>query len=82
MYRKGLFMQGTVKFFKEKEGFGFIGFIEGRSQDLFVHWSAIKSEGGFKKLLAGQVVEFDIVTVDGKERAANVTVLKNAEFKR
>ncbi|WP_127942476.1 cold-shock protein [Mycoplasma sp. ATU-Cv-703] len=66
-------MQGTVKFFHDKKGFGFIG-VEGREQDLFVHFSAIDGDG-FRKLAKDQRVEFDIETIDGKERAKNVRVL-------
>lgn len=64
-------MTGKVKFFNEKKGFGFIG-VEGR-EDVFVHFSAIKTNG-FKTLNQNDVVEFDIVDQDGKERAANVVV--------
>lgn len=66
-------MQGTVKFFNEKKGFGFIG-VEGR-EDVFVHFSAIQGTG-FKKLAQNDKVEFDIATIDGKERAQNVKVVR------
>ena len=65
-------MTGKVKFFNEKKGFGFIG-VENRD-DVFVHFSAIKSQG-FKTLYENDVVEFDIEVKDGRERAANVTVV-------
>lgn len=66
-------MKGTVKFFNDTKGFGFIG-VEGR-EDVFVHFSAIQGSG-FKKLAQNDKVEFEIVTADGKERAANVTVIR------
>ena len=51
-------MQGTVKWFDEKKGYGFIT-APGQKQDLFVHFSAIKAEG-FKTLAEGDKVEFEI----------------------
>jgi len=48
---------GTVKFFDEKKGFGFITPDEG-SKDVFVHFSNIKAEG-FKTLQEGQKVQYE-----------------------
>ena len=50
--------QGTVKWFNEAKGFGFIQPQDG-SEDVFVHFSAIKGEG-FKTLAEGQAVEFKV----------------------
>ncbi|HEX9860793.1 MAG TPA: cold-shock protein [Nitrospirota bacterium] len=50
-------MKGTVKWFNEGKGYGFITPDEGK--DVFVHFSAIVSEG-FKTLAEGQRVEFDV----------------------
>lgn len=64
---------GTVKWFNEAKGFGFITNNDG-GEDLFVHFSAIVSDG-FKTLQEGQQVTFDIEQDPqrGKLRAANVS---------
>ncbi|HZG16685.1 MAG TPA: cold-shock protein [Candidatus Bathyarchaeia archaeon] len=64
--------QGTVKWFNAEKGFGFIQ-VEG-GDDVFVHYSAIKSEG-FKTLEEGQKVEFEIVQGSRGPQAANVVKL-------
>ncbi|WKX02422.1 cold-shock protein [Candidatus Mycoplasma mahonii] len=66
-------MTGTVKFFNESKGFGFIG-VEGREEDVFVHFSAISGDG-FRTLNQNDQVEFEVETVDGKERATDVKVI-------
>ena len=58
-----------VKWFNAEKGYGFIQ-REG-AKDLFVHFSGIKSEG-FKTLQEGWTVEFDVITGDRGEQAANV----------
>jgi CspA family cold shock protein len=64
-------MKGKVKWFNDKKGYGFITPVDG--EDVFVHFSAIKSEEGkFKTLKEGQDVEFDVVTGDKGQQAANV----------
>ncbi|MFZ3591565.1 cold shock domain-containing protein [Bacillus sp. DJP31] len=65
-------MQGKVKWFNAEKGFGFIEREDG--DDVFVHFSAIQSEG-FKSLEEGQSVEFDIVDGNRGPQAANVTKL-------
>ena len=64
--------QGTVKWFNAEKGFGFISTEEGN--DVFVHFSAIQSEG-YKTLDEGQKVEFDIVDGAKGPQAANVVRL-------
>ena len=66
---------GTVKWFNESKGFGFISNDDG-SGDVFVHFSAIVSNG-FKTLLEGQKVIFDTETDpknSSKLRAVNVCI--------
>lgn len=62
-------MQGTVKWFKNEKGFGFIAKDGGG--DVFVHYSAITSDG-FKSLAEHDRVEFDVVSSERGEKAANV----------
>lgn len=60
---------GTVKWFNDKKGFGFIS-IEG-GEDIFVHHTAIQSDG-FRTLEEGDNVEFEIVQGDKGDKAENV----------
>ena len=61
--------QGTVKWFNAEKGFGFIERENG--DDVFVHFSAIQSDG-FKSLDEGQKVTFDVVQGPRGAQAANV----------
>jgi CspA family cold shock protein len=61
---------GTVKWFKDAKGFGFIT-PEGGSKDCFVHYSAIQGNG-FKSLVEGDRVEFDMVQGAKGPSAENV----------
>ena len=63
-------IKGTVKWFNNAKGFGFIGQESG--PDVFVHYSAVKSEG-YKSLQEGDSVEFEIVQGQKGPQADNVT---------
>lgn len=63
-------MKGTVKWFNDQKGFGFITPEDG-SKDLFVHHSSILADG-FKSLQENQQVEFEVEQSDKGPRAANV----------
>ncbi len=65
-------VEGTVKWFNAEKGFGFIE-VEGRD-DVFVHFSAINSDG-FKSLEEGNKVSFEITQGSRGDQAANVIKL-------
>ncbi|GAB4388351.1 MAG: cold-shock protein [Thermodesulfovibrionales bacterium] len=64
--------KGTVKWFNESKGFGFITRDDGT--DVFAHYSAIKGDG-FKTLAEGDAVSFDVVNGDKGLKAANIVKL-------
>lgn len=63
-------VQGQVKWFNNAKGYGFIGREDGAA-DVFVHYSAIQSDG-FRSLNPGDTVEFEIVQGQKGPQAANV----------
>jgi CspA family cold shock protein len=67
---------GTVKWFNDAKGFGFITPSDG-SKDVFVHFSAVSGEG-FKTLVEGSQVEFEIVDGEKGPQAQNVRVAVTA----
>jgi CspA family cold shock protein len=63
---------GTVKWFNDSKGFGFISLEDG-SKDVFVHHSAIQSDDEYKSLNEGDRVQFDVVQGEKGPAAENVT---------
>jgi CspA family cold shock protein len=66
---EGVLVQGTVKWFNNSKGYGFIGRDDG--PDVFVHYSAITGDG-YRTLQEGDAVEFEIVQGPKGPQAANV----------
>ena len=64
--------KGTVKWFNNQKGFGFISDVQGN--DVFVHYSGIQSNG-FKSLEEGQEVEFEVIEGQKGPQAVNVVKL-------
>lgn len=64
---------GTVKWFNDAKGFGFITPMEG-GEDVFAHFSAIQTQG-FKTLKEGQTVSFDVVSGPKGKQASNIQPL-------
>jgi CspA family cold shock protein len=62
--------QGTVKWFNDKKGYGFI-VPDGGGKDIFVHHTSIQGEG-FKTLKEGERVQFELTQSDRGEQAKNV----------
>ena len=66
-------MRGKVKWFNNEKGYGFIEYKD--QEDIFVHYSSILSQG-FKTLVEGQYVEFELVETDKGLQAKNVVEIK------
>lgn len=64
--------RGTVKWFNNQKGFGFISDVEGN--DVFVHYSGLNMEG-YKSLEEGQEVEYEVIEGAKGPQATNVTKL-------
>ena len=67
-------MTGRVKWFNNDKGFGFIEYKDG--EDIFVHYSAIKSNG-YKTLTEGQNVSFKLVSTDKGLQAQDVEIVSD-----
>ena len=66
-------VNGVVKWFNASKGFGFIS--NGEGQDLFVHYSSIRDNGGYRSLEEGQEVEFTMGEGAKGPQAQDVVVL-------
>ena len=66
-------MQAKVKWFNNEKGYGFIEYTD--SEDIFVHYSAIKIDG-YRTLEENQLVEFELVETGKGLQAVNVTLVK------
>ena len=66
--------RGTVKWFNNSKGYGFITMEDGT--EIFVHYSGIISEQKFKSIAEGQTVEFEITDGEKGKQAINVTVVE------
>ena len=71
-------MRGKVKWLNNEKGYGFIEYKE--HEDIFVHYSSILSQG-YKTLVEGQYVEFELVETDKGLQAKNVVEIKTALVK-
>ena len=67
----GTMQTGTVKWFNDAKGFGFIT-PDGGGKDVFVHFSAIKGSGGFRTLKEGQKVRYETKSGPKGDQAENV----------
>jgi cold shock protein len=65
---------GIVKWFNSNKGFGFLT-VDGSGKDVFVHYTAIISDG-FKDLVEGQKVKFELLETERGPQAAKVEVVK------
>lgn len=66
-------MTGIVKWFNDEKGFGFIEYKE--NKDIFVHYSTIRDKG-YKTLIKGEIVEFELVKTKDGYKAKNVVSIK------
>lgn len=67
-------MKGTVKWFNTKKGYGFIQ-PEGTDKDIFVHITALEKTG-LRRLLDGQLVNFEIYDDKGRNAAGDVSIIR------
>jgi CspA family cold shock protein len=67
---------GTVKWFSNVKGYGFVNTDENEEEDIFVHFSAIEMDG-YKKLTSGQKIEFEINEGPKGLQAQNIRSVNN-----
>jgi CspA family cold shock protein len=67
---------GTVKWFSNVKGYGFVNADDNQEEDIFVHFTAIEMEG-YKKLTSGQKIEFDINEGPKGLQALNIRSVNN-----
>ncbi len=67
---------GTVKWFSNVKGYGFVNSDENQDEDIFAHFSAIEMDG-YKKLTSGQKIEFDIAEGPKGLQAQNIRSVNN-----
>ncbi len=67
---------GTVKWFSNVKGYGFVNTDDNEDEDIFVHFSAIEMDG-YKKLTSGQKIEFDINEGPKGLQAQNIRSINN-----
>ena len=69
-------MNGTVKWFNDKKGYGFI--TDNEKNDIFIHYTGIVADG-FKGLTEGQKVTFDVIDTEKGTKAVNVKSVTESE---
>ena len=67
-------VRGRVKWFNNEKGYGFIEYTD--KDDIFVHYSAI-NQNGYKSLMEGQCVEFNLLNTSKGYQATNVSVVND-----
>ena len=73
-------MLGQVKWFNKKSGYGFVTVLTGENkEDIFVHHSEIKADG-YKYLMEGEYISFDVTEDDGKRKAVNVAGIEGGRL--
>ena len=74
-------MIGQVKWFNKKSGYGFVKVLTGdyKEEDIFVHHSEINVEG-YKYLMEGEYISFDVTEEEDKKKAVNVTGIEGGRL--
>lgn len=74
-------MIGQVKWFNKKSGYGFVKVLSGinKDEDIFVHHSEISVEG-YKYLMEGEYISFEVVSEEGKKKAVKVAGIEGGKL--